>query len=89
MKTAEDFKKQIKIINKSFWLHHNCSICGVMVGYVFVKDEVFYDSGCDCGYNPNSVTPRTWDEIAEYYNRQDNEKIISEMNRFWGFNNDN
>ena len=84
MKVAEDFKKAAKERNISFWLIHNCSLCGYPCGYHFRDNEVYYDSGCDCT-DSSTWSDRTWDDVADHYNMQKNEKYIKEMDQFWGF----
>lgn len=84
MKTADDFKKQVKekVITK--WLMHDCSICGYHCGYYFKGDEVKYDIGCNCG-SRQPLDPRTWENVAEHYNMQTDKDVIKEMDKFWEF----
>lgn len=85
MRTVEEFKKQAKLKNITKVWVHDCSICKYPCGYIINNDAtVTYDSGCDCvsyhGYRPSS-----FDEVASFYNIQTDEKVIQEMDEFWGF----
>jgi len=83
MKTAEDFKKQAELKNITFWESHKCGICGVPVGTEIENGEASYRSACDCGWSPNHS--HGWDNVAKRYNMQTNEKVIKQMDAFWGF----
>lgn len=84
MRSSEEFKIQAAKIGITRWPIHNCSICGYPCGYLFHDDQVFYDSGCDC-VNYADIQPKTWEDVAQQYNMQTNEKYIAEMDSFWGF----
>jgi hypothetical protein len=86
IKSPEDFKEAAKANGISKVDSHNCSICGYTVGYQFSPnyEEVKFDHGCDCT-GRYIKSPRTWQYVADDYNRQSSEKVIAEMNKFWGF----
>lgn len=54
--------------------HHDCSICGYMVSYFILGDQLYFDSGCDCGIS-SQPTVRTWQEAADWINMQTREDI--------------
>lgn len=83
MKTPEEFKKQAKLKEITFWKSHNCGICDVEVGTEIENGEASYRSACGCAWSPNHSYG--WNYVAERYNRQTNEDVITEMNKFWGF----
>ena len=87
MRTVEEFKESVKKNNIKRWDIHKCSICGFNCGYIFdiYNDQVYYDSGCDCVTYFVMPHPRSWNEVAEYYNMQTNPKYIAEMDEFWHF----
>lgn len=87
MKTAEDFKQQAKEKSINSWHIRDCSMCDYPLLYVFSpdKEEVAFDSGCDCNRGGPNYQMRTWDSIAEHYNMQTHPDVIKEMNIFWGF----
>lgn len=84
MKTGEEFKLQAELKGITFWKSHDCSICGVDVGTEIENGEASYRSACGCAYSPNHS--HGWGYVAEQYNRETNEKVIGEMDEFWGFN---
>lgn len=86
-KTSEDFKTAVAKKNIQFWPIHNCSICEYPCGYVFKDDQVFYDNGCYCTYGQN-LNPQDWGDVARQYNMQTNLLHIEEMNKFFGFENE-
>ena len=85
MKTGLEFETQAELKGITFWKSHDCSICGVSVGTEITSGEASYRSACGCGWSENHS--HGWDKVAERYNRQTNEKVISDMNDFWGFDN--
>jgi hypothetical protein len=68
--TAEELKQAIKEKGITRWDIHECSMCGYLCGYVFVGEQVFYDSGCDCMSYGNKLNPRNWGDVVDQYNRQ-------------------
>ena len=53
--------------------HHECSICGVMVKYQIVKEQLFFDSSCNC-MPPHSPEHCTWQSAADWINMQREQK---------------
>lgn len=84
MKTGLDFKNAVEKHGITEWHIHNCSICGYDCGYRFINGDVYYDNGCycTCGENLNS---RTWDDVANQYNMQDNTNVIAKMDKLFKF----
>jgi len=85
MKTGEDFKEQAKLLNIDHWDSHKCAICNYMTKFVFVGGQVLFDSGCDCMRELADYSPRTWDDVADYYNMQINASVKKEFSKFWRF----
>jgi len=93
LKTAQELKEQARKIRLNFWLINVCSLCGYHCGYVIDGDNVYYDSGCDCGFGHEPLQPRSWENLAEQYNRnqpENNPKISKEYldktEAIWKFN---
>lgn len=84
MKQAEQFQTQAKAHNITRWHTYDCSICDYPCGYLFVGDDVGYDSGCDCT-GREMVYWSSWQEVADHYNMQTHPKAIAEMDAFWHF----
>lgn len=85
-KSEEDFKKAVKEKNIKKWLFRSCSICGVDIGYYFKGNKVFFDGNCNCvRYSSSSYYDVGYKSVVGYYNSQDNEDVIKEMDAFWGF----
>jgi hypothetical protein len=84
MRTMEEFK-QAKKNNITRWSIYLCSLCGYDCGYIFDGENVSYDSGCYCVTYCPCIKPRSWEDVADYYNMQKNENHIAKMDLFWGF----
>lgn len=66
--TPEEIRKAVEERRIAWMPHHDCAICGVMVGYVFEAGTVSFESSCDCSRSP--LQPRSYDDVAEHFNRQ-------------------
>jgi hypothetical protein len=91
LKTPQQLKEQAEKIGLSFWLTHNCSMCGYPCGYIIKGDKVFYDSGCDC-VNYTDVQERDWEDLAYSYNMNQPEnnpdikqEYLNKLNEIWKF----
>lgn len=62
MKTLAQLKEM------SFIPHHNCSLCGSIVGWVVSKDALkpYFDPSCDCGSSGGHYD--TWEDVFKWYN---------------------
>ena len=62
MKTLAELKEM------SFIPHHDCSLCGSMVGWVVSKDALkpYFDPSCDCGSSGGHYD--TWEDVFKWYN---------------------
>ena len=62
MKTLAELQKM------SFVPHHDCSLCGSMVGWVVSKDALkpYFDPSCDCGGSEGHYD--TWEDVFKWYN---------------------
>lgn len=84
-RTAEEFAAAVKSLGISELVVRECSSCGYALKYLFRGDKVFYDSGCHCvDYGPD-IQPRSYHEVADYYNRQTSERVIADLNSVFGF----
>lgn len=84
-RTAQEFRSAAIKYSISTWRFRECSICGCPIGYLFFQDrEVYFDGGCDCCWG--DLRPSTWEDVAEFYNMQTNDKMIAEFDEFWHFN---
>lgn len=56
------------------WLvNHDCSLCGVDVGYIINGDEVSFRSGCGCSWSPDR--PSSFEDIADWLAMQSSDEI--------------
>lgn len=62
MKTLAELKEM------SFIPHHDCSLCGSIVGWVVSKDALkpYFDPSCDCGSSEGHY--ETWEKVFKWYN---------------------
>jgi hypothetical protein len=62
MKTLAELKEM------SFIPHHNCSLCGSIVGWVVSKDALkpYFDPSCYCGGSGGHYD--TWEKVFKWYN---------------------
>jgi hypothetical protein len=85
MRQASEFQTQVVNRGLTRWEIYQCSICGAMCGYVFAASRVYYDSSCDCVPGGSMPQPRTWQEVADFYNSRRDPEGIARMDAFWGF----
>lgn len=90
VRTADEFKQAAIKKGITEWVIRDCSICGYDLKYIFSRDkeQVAFDTGCDCTSYPNVIIPSSYEDIAQHYNCQTNKEYIKEMDDFWGFNED-
>lgn len=56
------------------WLdHHDCSICGQMVGYVIDGERVYFRSACGCAWSQDQ--PSSFDDIAQWLAMQPSDEM--------------
>jgi hypothetical protein len=68
MKTGEDFKKLARNVPLTWIDVRECSICGSWIGYSLDYGDLTFDSSCDCTSYHSIPQPRSWDDLAGYYN---------------------
>lgn len=68
MVTAEQVRNSVKAKKINWVDHHDCGICGIMVGYTIDGDDIRFRSGCGCSWSPDR--PVSWQEAADHINRQ-------------------
>lgn len=85
-KTRIDFQVAAFKLRPKRWEIRDCSICGYKCSYIFSDnaERVAYDRGCYCT-NSSNIDECSWNDLANYYNLQKDEKYIRQMNQFWGF----
>ena len=84
MKTATEIKLAVNENGLDRLAVHNCSICHYQCGYIFKEGGVLYDRGCDC-VTYHDIAPSSFDDVADFYNRQTTPKVINELNSLFGF----
>jgi hypothetical protein len=85
-KTAEDFQRQVKEKNIVSWVLRHCSICDAPLAFLFDDDDVFYDANCDCTTYETLPERRTYQDVADIYNRNIiYEKFVRDANEHFGF----
>lgn len=92
-RSAEEFKAQATALDRDHWTIRDCGLCGYPLSYIFHDDgSVSFDSGCNCCGGGPTLSPRTWDEIAEHYNRNQPERNpeitrewLDKADEFWQF----
>lgn len=75
--TPEEVKKIIQENEVSFVPNHDCSLCGVTVGYHIndIEQElIWFRSACGCGVGGEGGHWSSFSDIADWYNMQDNDK---------------
>lgn len=83
MRYPREFKEQAEKLKINRWMIHECTICDYPCGFHFYQSGVKYDNGCHC--RMAGLRDSSWKEVADHYNLQGDEKVIQEMNEFWGF----
>lgn len=88
VRTANEFKQAAIAKNIQSWPIRDCSLCGYMLKYIFSddKEQVAFDTGCDCTSYPNVYHFSSYEDVAQHYNCQTSKEYIKEMDDFWGFN---
>lgn len=92
IRPIEDFQRAAIEHHITRWIVRSCSICGYPTGYL-LGEGVLFDSGCDCSsYGPSDPSPRSWEDVADHYNRnqpENNPQItaawLAEVDAFWHF----
>jgi len=70
--------------NGIVWVdHHNCSICGKMVGYRRIENRIFFDPSCNC-CDKDYPEPRNWDDIAFWINIQPSIELKNKIRSRFG-----
>lgn len=69
--SAEWIKEQAQLKGACRLDHHNCCICGVMVGYDIAGDLVQFDANCDCTTYYSPPRPSSFEDIADWLARCD------------------
>lgn len=77
MITGEQVKEAVHKAGLKWVDHHDCEICGEMVGYIICDDAISFRSACGCSWSPDR--PTTWDEAAAHINRQSREGKLGDV----------
>lgn len=69
--TIEQIREAVVNHKIRAWRLRKCSMCRVPLSYYFDDDgKIFYDSSCDCTNFREPLQPRSWEELADTFNRQ-------------------
>lgn len=71
--SAKWVKQQAQEKGASWLVNHDCSICGVDVGYIINGDYVAFRSGCGCSWAPDRES--SFEEISEWLQMQRSDEI--------------
>ncbi len=83
--TADGVKKLVQDNNHTRLDHHDCSICGVIVRYLFTDagENVTFDASCNCSTYSAEPRDSSYKEIAEWLAMQKTDetrdKILSRL----------
>lgn len=77
MKTLAELKEM------SFIPHHNCSLCGSIVGWVVSKDTLkpYFDPSCYCGSSAGHYD--TWEFVFKWYNTVSEKETEEAVQAAW------
>ena len=53
--------------------HHDCGLCGDMVFYSRIGEQLYFNSGCGCSRYWTPPEPQSWDDAANWINMQNDE----------------
>lgn len=70
--TADEVQEAVLAAGKTWIDHHECGICGVMVGYRIAGTRLYFDSSCGCA--DSSQQPRSWQDAADWINMQSSDE---------------
>lgn len=92
VKTTEEIQQAIIDTNISTLQIRECSICGVMMHYLFRNGQIFADTNCNCVTYTTHPTFVPIEDFADYYNRNqpvNNPNIspewVGQINKALGF----
>lgn len=72
MVTADEVKNAMIANGIQEVEHHDCAICGGMVGYVRRGEQLFFNPHCGCA-GSGSLEPRSWQDATDWINMQNAE----------------
>ena len=72
---AFEIRQSVKDNNLNHFFPFDCSICGCKYGYYFNNDNVIFNGNCDCTIIGFGDRQASYEEIAQLYNRNKNEKF--------------
>jgi hypothetical protein len=75
MKTLEELKQM------SFIQHHDCGICGEMVGWYTDEPEPYFDPSCGCGSGGGHYD--TWENVFKWYNTVSEKETEEAVQAAW------
>ena len=71
--SAEWVKEQAHAKGAGWLTNHDCSLCGIDVGYIIHGEHVAYRSGCGCSWSNDR--PSSFGEIADWLAMQSSDEI--------------
>lgn len=77
--SAEEIKSHTKVTS---WPLRDCSLCGTWLRYEFNGNDVSFDSNCNCVSYWNPPSPRSWQDVADTVNMQNDEvqkRMLAEL----------
>ncbi len=79
--TGEQVCAAVAAAGIEFIEHHDCSICGVKVGYRVIEGLPYFDSACGCTSWYSEPSLREWDTVAWWINTQESRAARVELLR--------
>lgn len=76
--TAEEVKQACLDKDITSVDHHKCSLCDVMVRYIVLDGELYFDSSCGCT-SLGCPEPKPWEDAANWINMQSKPEIKKEL----------
>ncbi len=75
--SAEWIREQAQEKGAHWLVSHDCSLCGVDVGWIIDGDYVAYRSGCGCSWSPDR--PSSYAEIARSLEIQRSDEVRDQI----------
>jgi len=82
--TDDQVRDGVHRLKLDFVANHDCTLCGVAVGWVFDRatDRAWFRSACGCSYSPDRSVP--YQDCADWINLQSDRRIAAEIARSFG-----
>ena len=83
VKTGVDFREAVRRHKLETFEVRHCSICGTPVKFLFKDNHIFFDGSCSCA--KGIPQERSWDELAEMYNRNIDNPLGNKIATYFKF----